>query len=213
MATGRNLPTYQQFVVSEEPDLATKWEEWLEGFEAMTNAMQVTDKQEEGGLLIYYAGAAVRKIIKIIPEVDINSNFTDLKTALNKYFTPKLNRCYGMNTLHQIKQKQGEPIDSFCLRVKEKVAAINLEALAKQDLINLVILSHMVNSCVDKSVKHKAIRDDLNLEAFMKTARAAERADYQIKDMEAETVNRVGRTRIAGKQYGAQRKRSKSRKP
>ena len=128
---------------------------------------------------------------------DATDCYTSLRKALNNYFKPKLNRVYGINMLQQVIQQQGESIDNYLLCVKEKVAAIEIEKLEKQGIIDLITLAHLVNYCKNKQIKHKAIRDDLSLADFMKTARAVERAEYQLKDMEASgtTVNAVSKDR------------------
>ena len=214
-----NLPTYPEFIVTDDPEVASKWEEWLEGFESMVAAMRVTTEKDKRNMLFYYLGSATRKVIKrldgVSPE-DAADCYTSLRTALNNYFKPKLNRVYGMNMLQQVIQQQGESIDNYLLRVKEKVAAIEIEKLDKQGIIDLITLAHLVNNCKNKHVKHKAIRDDLSLAEFMKTARAAERAEYQLKDMEASgtTVNAVSKgqkSQNPKNQQGKPRGRSKSR--
>ena len=184
--------------MTDDPEVASKWEEWLEGFESMVAAMSVTTEKDKGNMLFYYLGSATRKVIKRRDDVgaeDADDCYTSLTTALNNYFKPKLNRVYGMNMLHQVTQKQGESIDNYLLRVKDKIAAIEIEKLEKQRIIDLITLAHLVNNYKDKHVKHKAIRDDLSLAEFMKTARAAEHAGYQLKDMEASgtTVNVVSK--------------------
>ena len=72
-----------------------------------------------------------------------------------------------------------------------------------------------MNYCSNKSVKHKAIRDDLSLDNFLKTARAAERAEIQLKDMEnrenpSGSVNWIkkeyDKNRGSSDEYGKQRR-------
>ena len=163
----------------------------------MVAAMRVTTEKDKRNMLFYYLGSATRKVIKRLDGVSPENAadcYTSLRTALNNYFKPKLNRVYGMNMLQQVIQQQGESIDNYLLRVKEKVAAIEIEKLEKQGIIDLITLPHLVNNCKN-IVKHRAIRDELSLAEFMKTARAAERAEYQLKDMEASgtTVNVVSK--------------------
>ena len=137
-----NLPMYPEFIVTDDPEVASKWEEWLEGFESMVAAMRVTTEKDKRNMLFYYLGSATRKVIKrldgVSPENAANC-YTSLRMALNNYFKPKLNRDYGMNMLQQVIQQQGESIDNYLLRVKEKVAAIEIEKLEKQGIIDLIV--------------------------------------------------------------------------
>ena len=222
MSSLMNLPSYPEFVQREDPDISTKWEDWLEGFEAMLAAMRVTEQKERRNMLKYYIGASTRKVMKRLDNAgkdEDEDGYTKLRDALNGHFKPKLNRVYGMNMLHQVEQKQGESIDNFYIRVKEKVAVIEIDKLNKEEIIDLITLAHLVNNCSDKQVKHKAIRDDLSLENFMRAARASERAIHQMKDLQGQTqINKVGRSRSQRPQRfessesrpGKQRRRSKS---
>jgi hypothetical protein len=220
MAAQVNLPPYPEFPVTEDPEICYKWEEWLEGFDAMLAAMKITDQKEQRKMLVYYIGNSGRKIIKRLPAADVGTGtedncYTLITTALDNHFKPKLNRVFGMNMLHQLRQRSGETIDNFLIRVREKVAAIEFEKLTKNEIIDLITLAHMVNHCTNKQVKHKAIRDDLNLTKFLATARAAERAEHQLKEMEgvAESVNKISKDRGRQPEKGnkPQRRRSKSK--
>ena len=223
-----HLPQYPEFHVTEDPEISSKWEEWLEGFEAMIGAMKVTVQAEQRKMMMYYIGAGGRKIVKRLEDAGDGTGATpyaDLKNALDNHFKSKLNRVYGMNMLHQVVQRPGETIDNFLIRVREKVAVIEIDKLDKNAIIDLITLAHMVNHCNNKQVKHKAIRDDLSLQDFLKSARAAERAEHQMKEMEhstssmSESVNRVSRPkeksdRKRGSKWRSQSKhRGKSKSP
>ena len=223
MANQINLPSYSEFQVTEDPEISSKWEDWLEGFESMMGAMKVTAQLEKRTMLMYYIGGSGRKVIKRLDDIGVDADancYTQLKDALNNHFKPKLNRVYGMNMLHQVTQRQGETIDNFLIRVKEKVAVIEIDKLDKHQIIDLITLAHLVNHCNNKQVKHKAIRDDLSLANFMATAIAAERAEHQLKEMEgadgssSSSVNKVhrdrGRTQQKENNFKGGRKRSKS---
>ena len=78
----------------------------------------------------------------------------------------------------------------------------------------------MVNHSNNKAVKLKAIRDDLDLNGFLNAARAAERASYQMKELEGcrtsdtrgreVSINKLGQQNQKYRQRG--KTRSKSRK-
>ena len=207
------LPQYPEFPVTEDPDISSKWEEWLDGFEAMLSAMKCSKEKEMRGMLKFYIGASGRKVMKRLDGTgadDDAEGYTKLRTALNKHFTRTLNRVYGMNILHQVHQRQGESIDNFAIRVKERVATIEMEKLSRNQIIELITLAHMVNNCNDKHVKHKAIRDDLDLSNFMACARASERAEQQLKEMENATESSVNRVQGNGNKYRSDGKNSKS---
>ena len=218
MAGQVNLPQYPEFHITEDPDISSKWEDWLEGFESMLGAMSVTEQKNRRTMLLYYMGGSTRKVVKRLDNIGQDTDedcYEKIITALNNHFTPKLNRVYGMNMLQQVRQRPGETIDNYLVRVKEKIAAIQIDKLNKDQIIELITLTHLVNYCSNKSVKHKAIRDDLSLDNFLKTARAAERAEIQLKDMEnrenpSGSVNWIkkeyDKNRSSSDDYGKQRR-------
>ena len=71
-----------------------------------------------------------------------------------------------MQALHQVKQQANETIDSFFMRVKEKINDINMSELDKNGIIELVTLAQMVSNCHSTGVRQKALKDGLNLKIF-----------------------------------------------
>jgi hypothetical protein len=87
------LPAYPSFQIVDDPSVASKWEDWLDGFEAMTTAMKV-EKKDRKAMLIHYAGAEVRKLLKKLPEASEGDTYTKAITALNSYFAP-FEKCFS----------------------------------------------------------------------------------------------------------------------
>ena len=69
-----------------------------------------------------------------------------LKAAIDGHFKPKLNRVYLLNKLHQVQQQAGESIDNFLIRVKQKVAAIDIGRLTQHEISELITLSQIVTT-------------------------------------------------------------------
>ena len=72
-----NLPHYPEFPVTDEPAFAPKWEEWLEGFEAMLRAMKVTDAGEKRNMLLHYIGAGGKKLLKCLEDIGGDGDYTN----------------------------------------------------------------------------------------------------------------------------------------
>ena len=179
------LPSYPAFEVIDDPTVAVKWEDWLDGFEAMLTAMKV-DKKDKKAMLLHYAGADVRKLLKKLPDAQTSEGdaYQKARQALNDYFAPKMNRVYLMNMVQQVKQKPNESVDSVHMRVKEKMTQLDLESMTKKDITELVVLSQLVNYCTNTTLRKKALKDGLKLQEF---PRAFERADQQVKEIEEAT--------------------------
>ena len=184
-----NLPNYPSFDIVDDPTVASKWEDWLDGFEAMFRAMEITEEGRKRDLLLHYIGTGGRKLLKRLEDTGTageEGEYTKPVEALTLYFTPKLDRLYLMNKLQQMKQGPTESIDNFYIRICEKTDRIKLEALEKSEIVDLIKLSQMVKKCRDPRVKTKALRDELSLKQFLSAARASERTDMKIGDLDRE---------------------------
>ena len=65
-----------------EPAIASKWQELLEGFEAMLRATKVTDAEEKRNMLLHYIGAGGRKLLKCLEDIGGDGNYTRPVNAL-----------------------------------------------------------------------------------------------------------------------------------
>ena len=130
------LPQYPEFMPIEDPSVASKWEDWLNGFAAMMAAMQVRDSARKFNLLNHYIGSTTRKLLKKLDNNGVdNTDYEKASKALNDYFSPKMNRVYLMNTVQQLKQQVGESMDNFHMRVKEKMTLLELSQLSPDAIL------------------------------------------------------------------------------
>ena len=58
-----NLPTCPKFIVTDDPEVASKWEM---GFESMVAAMRVTTEKDKRNMFLHYLGSATCKVIKCL---------------------------------------------------------------------------------------------------------------------------------------------------
>jgi hypothetical protein len=78
-----NLPSYSAFVIVEDASLATRWKDWLEGFEAMITAMQITDEEHKRAMLLHYGGTDIRKLIEKLDNAGNEKEYKKARDALN----------------------------------------------------------------------------------------------------------------------------------
>ena len=180
----RSLPSYPEFSMVDDPSVASKWEDWLEGLEAMIDAMQVTDCNLKKSWLTHFGGQDVRKLLKKLDQSEGDNVYDKAVKALTKFFAPQMNRVYLMNSFLQVKQRPSETVDSFYMRVKEKAEPLAFDKLEKDEIIELVTLAQLVNNCCNSSLRKKALKDGMKLKDFLSNARAIERADQQAKEIE-----------------------------
>ena len=190
-----SLPDYSKFLPKDAPEDSSNWSTWLDGFEGMVGAMNVPDdapgaentpaKTQWYKLFYHYIGPESRIVLKQCSENGMDSSdYGKAKKALTDRFSPSLNRMYQMNILYDIKQNEGESMDSFHQRVKEKVDDMKLNDLTKAQLIELITMAQLVNNTTNISAKRKAIKDNQILKDFLDNARTIERTEQQLKSME-----------------------------
>ena len=178
------LPAYPSFQIVDDPSVASKWEDWLEGFKAQIGAMKVPETEQKA-MLYHYIGGDVRKLLKKLPGGE-DCDYDTALELLNEYLAPQMNRVYLMNTLQQVKLS-GETTDSFYMRVKEKMSYLELSKMKIDEITELLTLSQLVNNTDNTALRKKALRDGLDLKTFLGHARAYERADQQSKEIEKAT--------------------------
>ena len=190
---GIQLPQYAEFSPDgEDPTLPSKWNDWLDGFEAMIRAMSVKEDKDKCAMFLHYMGSSTRKLLKKLDDNGVeDEDFKQAKTALTSYFAPKMNRVYIMNSIQQLHQKQGESMDNFHMKVKEKIDLLNLAELSVPLISDLLTLSQLVNNTAHSSLRRKALKDGSSLKDFLKEARAFERAEAQSKEIERFTTDRM----------------------
>ena len=179
------LPAYPSFQIVDDLSVASKWEDWLEGFKALIGAMKVPDTDQKA-MLYHYIGGDARKLLKKLPGGE-DCNYDTALELLNEYLALQMNRVYLMNTLQQVKQKSGETMDSFYMRVKEKMSYLELSKMKIDEITELLTISQLVNNTNNTALRKKALRDGLNLKTFLDHARAYKRADQQPKEIEEAT--------------------------
>ena len=178
------LPVYPPFQGKEGPNLASEWEDWIEGMDSLLAAMGISDNKEKFVKLYHYLNST-RKVLKKLDENGIEKkDYEKAKTALSDYFSPKRNSIYLLNQLYHMKQNQGESMDSFHMRVKDKVESIKLQDKSAAEIVELLTLAQLVNCTNDVVLRTKALRDPkLKLRTFIDNARAHEMANRQASEI------------------------------
>ncbi|XP_019747606.1 uncharacterized protein LOC109528957 [Hippocampus comes] len=109
--------------------------------------------------------------------------------ALETYFKPARNIIFERFVFGTCKQDEGEPIDSFITKLREKAASCEYGQL-KEELIR----DRLVLGVSDENVRRRLLRQkDLTLASAIEICRAAEMTDIRIQaitqDRSLETVH------------------------
>lgn len=129
--------------------------------------------------------------------------------ALGTYFTPVKNGIFERYVFGRLKQEDGELIDSFVTRLREKAAACEFGTM-KDELIR----DKLVLGITDEGARHCMLRErDLKLDEAIRICRASEVMDSSLKTMSlgssgpGDSINAT-----QGQRYG-RRSASKSSEP
>ena len=141
------------------------------------------DEDDLRGLLYHYMGQDTRRIFKCLENTGTAKQYKEAKEALGKHFAPQQKDLYLMNRFLTCEQKEGESMENFYIRLKEKITPIEVHNLTLAKMEELLLLSQLVAKCKDLSLKKRALRDNLSLKDFLKAARSHETAERDVKTM------------------------------
>ncbi len=212
-----SLPEYPAFMPKDSPDDAARWTDWLEGFKAMLSAMNIPEdsaavpaveaipasegqeatpavpgvpaKTERFDKLWHYLGKEGRKCLKGLENNGVEArDYNAAQTALTACFGKSANNIYQFHVLRSMRQGE-DSMDKYYRRIKEHKELMKLESLSKEQLIELIILSHLVDTTSNKSAMKKCLKDGLGLKQFLDHCRLCEQTDRQLEEMEKKTIS------------------------
>ena len=122
-----SLPDFPAFDLYTDPtSTAQRWKKWIQRFENLLVALDVTKADRKKALLLHYAGPNVQEAYETLPTPIVTDELTDdyvtAKEQLDAYFCPKRNLEYEAYVFRQTKQRQGETLDQFHTRLRQLAA-------------------------------------------------------------------------------------------
>ena len=125
-------PNFPPFAVhSGEQSAGIRWRRWVEKFENMICALDITVDKRKKALLLHYVGEETYDIYDsftdeqkgigatILDGENVQPNeYNVLKQSLTDYFTPKKNTTYEVFKFRQATQNVGESIDAYHTRLR-----------------------------------------------------------------------------------------------
>lgn len=192
-------------------DVGNEWRKWVRSFETMIRASRIQDDEWKCDLLLHYAGPSVQQLFETLPEMPeaekrgprtntdkYTPNMTRFEEAvakLNAIFVPKENTTYERHLLRQMKQKAGETIDAFTIRLR-----MQAERCGFGDRMDEDIKDQIIQNCQSAALRRDLLkRGDAGLEEILRVAKIFETVAQQEKSFAnlsdskpaTETVNRI----------------------
>lgn len=196
IAMAANIPPPTPMKLS--GNLSVNWDIFRAEYEdyALATGLVSKPKEVQAATLRSIMGAECRHVYKH------NLTLTDAQRAdasvilnsLEQYFTPAKNVIYERYIFGCCKQEEGEAIDCFVTRLREKAATCDYGALRDE-----LIRDKIVIGIANESTRRRLLREkDLTLASAIEACRAAELSDLQLRSMEQErshmdSVNAIGK--------------------
>ncbi|PAA86118.1 hypothetical protein BOX15_Mlig013683g2, partial [Macrostomum lignano] len=180
-------------------------EDYLQEITLWLDACGITDDKRKRSAFLLCAGVKVRKILENLDNT--GSDFKTAQTRLDEYFKDGTNVVYETFNLLQIRQKEGEAIDSFHGRLREAAKYCDLEvsttdATTKLSYEDRIIRDLVVLNCNSNSLRRKLIQkgSTLTLKRAIEIGRCFESTNSQSGVIEKHvsdpsTVNSVGQSK------------------
>uniref|UniRef100_A0A8B9JE72 ribonuclease H n=1 Tax=Astyanax mexicanus TaxID=7994 RepID=A0A8B9JE72_ASTMX len=164
-------------------DVSSNWEIFRAEFEDYALATELLEKSEvvQAATLRTVMGAECRHIYKhnLALTDEQRADTRAILDALEEYFKPAKNVIYERYNFGICKQEEGEPIDSFVTRLREKAATCEYGEL-KDDLIR----DKIVLGIADENTRRRLLRErQLTLNSAIDTCRMAELTNQRLKSM------------------------------
>ena len=106
------LPDFPPFDIDTDPtSVGITWKKWIQRFDNLLVALDVSDEHRKKALLLYYGGKELHDIYDTISSV--KDDYGVVKMKLTDYFEPKINLTFEVYSFRQMKQSQDESIDQF----------------------------------------------------------------------------------------------------
>ena len=113
-----------------------------------------------------------------MPDTGDDNDYATAVEKLNGYFSPQTNIAFEVYNFRQTKQKDGESLDSFHTRLRQLAKTCEFGDIDKE------IKEHIILTCSSNSLRRRALRENLTLEALLKLGRTLELSETQARQVE-----------------------------
>lgn len=187
-------------------DVGVEWSKWLRSFETMIRASRVDDEDWKRDLLLHFAGSSIQQLFDTLPELAgaefrgplLNiehytpnmTNYEEARARLNEFFMPKENTTYERHLLRQMRQRSGENIDAFTIRLR-----VQAERCGFGDRTEENIKDQIIQNCQSAALRRDLLkRGDASLEEILSIAKIFETVAQQEKSF---AVNEISKPNIS----------------
>ena len=198
----RGLPCFDP--KGEPNSLSARWKRWKRAFNLHVASRGVTNEGQKVALLLHSGGIELQEIYYTLVSEDHDTSFNDCVAVLDNYFTPKVNVPFERHFLRQMQQMEGETIDQFVCRLRQKAISCEFPS------VDEAIRDQIIEKCRDPKLRRKFLEksSEATLTVLQETARVHEAVNTQMQSMERpEQVNKLSPNDRQAKEKGTKGKK------
>ena len=145
----RGLPCFDP--KGEPTTFSVRWKRWKRAFRLYVASKGVTNQAQKVALLLHSGGMELQEIFYTLAPEDgeAQNNFDNCLTVLDNYFTLKANVPFERHGFRQMTQLQGETIDQFVCRLRQKAVSCEF------DKVDEAIRDQLIEKCRDPELRKK----------------------------------------------------------
>ncbi|CAB4036769.1 Hypothetical predicted protein [Paramuricea clavata] len=191
------IPDFEPFIVygndTSSSSIATRWKKWLQRFNNLMVAMDISAKKRKRALLIHLAGSQVYDIFDTFTAEQKGSedDFDTAVKSLTTYFEPKKNTEYEIYKFRQASQRHDEKLDSYHTRLRHLASTCEFADMDRE------IKTQIVQTCTSQQLRRKALRTEMTLQQLLDQGRAYELSHQQAQEMENNNTESVNQMKTA----------------
>ena len=184
----RNLPCFNPR--EDRNTLSVRWKRWKRSFELYVLAKGISSDPQKVALLLDTAGTELQELYYTLAATEGELKpYKDLIEVLDEYFVPKVNVSFERHVFRQMEQQNGEKIDQFVCRLRQK--AITCEFTDVDETIR----DQLIEKCQDQRLRRKFLeKTNATLADLQRIARAYEAVNEQLKSMDRSPTRPTGQS-------------------
>jgi hypothetical protein len=171
-----------------EPDFTT-WKKWIRSIRNFILASGITDDARKKATLLHFAGSKVNDVFDTLAKVDGTDTFEETVKLITDHLEPKQNLVFNRFTFRSMKQKEGESVKSYIIRLKEEAQQCAFDAYS----INEAIIDQVVVNCKSDKLRKKLLEKGagrkLTMEEVVTTASVVEETNKQMEELSQNSSN------------------------
>ena len=158
----------------EAQNLSQRWKKWKRAFNLYVTGKGVSNDAQKRALLLHVAGMDVQEIYFTLAGEGEGTDFEATLKVLDDYFVPKANIPFERHLFRQISQENGETVDQFVCRLRQRAATCEFGA-NEGDYIR----DQLIDRCYSSHLRRKFLEKEgtVTLDDLLRIARSQEAVD------------------------------------